>query len=111
MGALGRTLRKNCRTQVNALASEDRRLGNLLFEMKVGASGFSFRPEPWNRGPAPGHFFDPPAGLSEQAFLECARRCRRRLMAPALSADDYLAALRKVDLVLVASELENKALL
>ena len=26
--------------------SEDRRLGNLLFEMKVGASGFSFRPEP-----------------------------------------------------------------
>jgi len=32
-------------------------------------------------------------------------------MAPALSADDYLAALRKVDLVLVASELENKALL
>jgi hypothetical protein len=51
-------------------------------------------------------------GLGEQAFLECARRCRRRLMAPALSADDYLAALRKVELVLVASELEKtKALL
>jgi len=33
-------------------------------------------------------------------------------MAPALSPDDYLAALRKVELVLVASELETtKALL
>jgi len=51
-------------------------------------------------------------GLSEQTFLECARRCRRRLMAPALSPDDYLTALRKVELVLVASELERtKALL
>ena len=28
-----RTLRRNCRTQVNVLLSEDRRLGSLRFEM------------------------------------------------------------------------------
>ena len=46
-------------------------------------------------------------GLGEQAFLECARRCRRRLANPQFSPDDYLTALRKVGLVLVAAELEK----
>lgn len=46
-------------------------------------------------------------GLDEQAFLECARRCRRRLKNPEFSPDDYLAALRKMKLVLIASELEK----
>jgi hypothetical protein len=46
-------------------------------------------------------------GLNEHAFLECPRRCRRRLKEPSFSPDDYLNALRKVELVLIASELEK----
>lgn len=46
-------------------------------------------------------------GLGEHAFLECVRRCRRRLQNPAFTPDDYLGALRKVELVLVAAELEK----
>jgi hypothetical protein len=34
-GLLHRTLRRNCRTQVNVLLSEDRRLGSLRFEMRA----------------------------------------------------------------------------
>lgn len=45
--------------------------------------------------------------LAEHPFLECARRCRRRLKTPSLSPDDYLKALRKVELVMVAAELEK----
>ncbi len=46
-------------------------------------------------------------GLGEHAFLECVRRCRRRLQNPEFTPDDYLNALRKVELVLVAAELEK----
>lgn len=46
-------------------------------------------------------------GLDENAFLECVRRCRRRLKNPPISPDEYLEAFRKVDLVIVAAELEK----
>jgi predicted nucleic acid-binding protein len=55
----------------------------------------------------PDTFLTHQRGLDEQAFLECARRCRRRLKNPPVSAGDYLATLRKVELVLVAAELEK----
>lgn len=55
----------------------------------------------------PDTFLTHQRGLDEQAFLECARRCRRRLKNPPVSVGDYLATLRKVELVLVAAELEK----
>jgi predicted nucleic acid-binding protein len=46
-------------------------------------------------------------GLGEHVFLECVRRCRRRLQSPEFTPDEYLNALRKVELVLIAAELEK----
>ena len=44
-------------------------------------------------------------GLSEQTFLECARKCRARLKNPPMSVDEYLQALQRAELVVLAAEL------
>lgn len=51
-------------------------------------------------------------GLNEQRFLECARRCRRRLKNPPKTPEEYLDGLRAAGLVLLAAELcKTKSLL
>jgi predicted nucleic acid-binding protein len=44
-------------------------------------------------------------GLNEQLFLQCVRRCRRRLKNPEIDVDRYLEGLRKAGLVVLAAEL------
>jgi hypothetical protein len=44
-------------------------------------------------------------GRNEQRFLECVRRCRRRLKNPARNPDEYLEGLHKAGLVVLAAEL------
>jgi hypothetical protein len=44
-------------------------------------------------------------GLNEQQFLECVRRCRRRLKNPPKTPDEYLDGLKKAGLVVLAAEL------
>ncbi len=46
-------------------------------------------------------------GLSEQVFLQCVRRVRRRMRKPELSPDEYLEKLRTAELVVLAEELEK----
>jgi len=46
-------------------------------------------------------------GLNEQLFLQCVRRVRRRLRKPKLTPDEYLEKLRKVELIVLAEELEK----
>jgi len=44
-------------------------------------------------------------GLNDQLFLECVRRCRRRLKNPPRSAEEYLESLERAGLVVLAAEL------
>jgi predicted nucleic acid-binding protein len=46
-------------------------------------------------------------GLNNQLFLQCVRRILRRMTNPPVSVEDYLAGLRKVGLIVLASELEE----
>jgi hypothetical protein len=44
-------------------------------------------------------------GLDEGRFLQCVRRCRRRMKNPEKTADEYLVGLRKAGLAMLAAEL------
>lgn len=44
--------------------------------------------------------------LAPESFIQCARRIRARLVNPPRSSDEYLASLRKAQLILVADQLE-----
>ena len=46
-------------------------------------------------------------GLNDQLFLECVRRCRRRLQNPQRSSDEYLESLESAGLVVLAAELSK----
>ncbi len=43
--------------------------------------------------------------LDEGRFLQCVRRCRRRMKNPEKTADEYLEGLSKAGLVILAAEL------
>lgn len=50
--------------------------------------------------------------LNELRFLECARRCRRRLKNPEVSIESYLSNLHKAGLSVLSAELsKTKSLL